>query len=87
MKTTIVRCDRCKREVGELIDFSFVNTNIEENTEDKKEESGFYGMLFKDSRKPYPTITGEICYDCMKIIIRWIGHQENSLDPVEQMKV
>lgn len=80
MKTTILRCDRCKKETGELIEFSFVNRNeeIKEDTESDATLDSFSAAFF-GSRKQFPTVSGELCYDCVKEISRWLGHQENCL--------
>lgn len=79
MKITVLKCDRCKREVDGLIEFSFINRNIEEEQdENEKPLDGLSSLMFGE-RKVYPTVRGGLCLDCIKEISRWLGHQENVL--------
>jgi len=84
MEITVLKCDRCKKEVEGLIEFSFINRNVEaesadENKHDKHSDffSSFYGKP-----KQYPTISGGLCFDCIQELSRWLGHPENSLKEV-----
>ena len=35
MEITILKCDRCKKEVGGLIEYSFINRNVQEDRLDE----------------------------------------------------
>ncbi len=78
MEVTIKKCDRCKKEVGGLIDYSFVNRNMPIKIEEESEKSMF-NLMWGGSDKKYPTVTGGLCDNCIQEISRWLGHQENSL--------
>jgi len=76
MKTTVFACDRCKKKTDELIEFTFINQNVELQPEENRQIS-FFDCL--GTQKRYPTMDGELCYDCVMEISRWLGHQENCL--------
>ena len=78
MKTTILKCDRCKKEVEGLIKFSFVNKNVR-LVEDTKEDSNRFRTMTDLPYPTYPTLQGELCLDCIQEISRWLGHPENIL--------
>ena len=77
MRIEILKCDRCKQKVNELIDFQFVNTNNPDDNDGDGEKGMMWPMLPK--QKQYPTVQGGLCYDCIQIISRWLGHPENEL--------
>lgn len=80
MEITVLKCDRCKREVDELVEFNFVNRNVqlEESKEDKK---GLFGLVYGFSTNhKYPSVQGGLCLACIQEVTRWLGHQENSLE-------
>lgn len=86
MKTTILRCDRCKKETDELVEFSFINRNVQLNDLDKDEQNksnpfSIFAMWGKTTE--HPTIKGELCLGCIKEIGRWLGHSENILKIAE----
>ena len=64
MKTTINKCDRCKEITNDLINIQIVNTNVDENGEEKECESwhSMFGSL--SYRKSHPTLKKEVCIDC-----------------------
>lgn len=82
MEITVLKCDRCKKKVDGLIEFSFINRNIPREGETTKGEN--LGSLWDYMRdqshdKKYPTVQGGLCLDCVMEISRWLGHQENIL--------
>lgn len=82
MKITVLKCDRCKQEVEGLIEFSFINLNVEpERTVASKGGifGNFFGSIGNGSSK-YPTIKGGLCFNCMEELLRWLGHPENYLN-------
>ena len=78
MKTTVLKCDRCKKETDMLVEFSFINRNIQLD-EETKGKSTFAEMWGFGSGRKYPTAEGDLCLDCVEDISHWLGHQENSL--------
>lgn len=83
MEIMVLKCDRCKKEVEGLIEFSFINRNIQEEDEKPKEEENVFDALWglKNAmyKKNYPTVRGGLCLDCVQEISRWLGHPENIL--------
>lgn len=82
MKTEIKKCDRCKKQVDELVDFRFINTyqTIPPPDDFQEDKHSFASMMGIGSRRAhYPTVEGELCLDCIQEISRWLGHQENVL--------
>lgn len=78
MEITILKCDRCKKEVDGLIEFSFINRNIQLNGKAEEDRGGLWGLMFKSQLK-YPTVRGGLCLECIEKISRWLGHPENML--------
>ena len=79
MEITVLKCDRCKKEVEGLIEFSFINRNIKpEEDETQSNENGLWNIMYGKT-KDYPTVRGGLCLDCVQEISRWLGHQENIL--------
>ena len=77
MEITVLKCDRCKKEVEGLIEFSFINRNI--RLDDRgEEEKDTWSLLFSKD-KQYPTVRGGLCLECVMEISRWLGHPENVL--------
>ena len=79
MEITILKCDRCKREVAGLIEFSFINRNIQSKDDDKTERELLDTLWRLKSKKDYPIVQGGLCLDCVMEISRWLGHPENIL--------
>jgi len=69
------RCDRCGKEIKEIIDLRLVNQNIVKENDDSGDNSGFFG--FFAPQKEYEHQDSELCFDCAKSLLHWIGHQEN----------
>lgn len=78
MRTEIKKCDRCKKETEDLVDFQFVNRGITIDTDEPKDYS-IFGYLSERARTQYPEVKGELCLDCVNEIGRWLGHPENIL--------
>ena len=81
MEITVLKCDRCKKEVEGLVEFSFINRNIKLNVETDESRDGIYSMnmMFGSNRSNYPQVQGGLCLECVMEISRWLGHQENVL--------
>lgn len=84
MEITILKCDRCKKEVEGLIEFSFINRNIKLDSEDENKPPYRSGLLMSDlmlgsKARNYPSFQGGLCLECVMEISRWLGHQENIL--------
>ena len=80
MEITVLKCDRCKREVEGLIEFSFINRNVQpEDNEKPEQDRGFFGLMY-GKQKEYPAIRGGLCFNCTEEVLRWLGHQENVLN-------
>jgi hypothetical protein len=87
MEITILKCDRCKKEVDGLIEFSFINRNVEPEEKDKSDDLTLNSMLWGLGKtKQYPTVHGGLCLDCVQEISRWLGHPENILSRNEVVK-
>lgn len=85
MEITVLKCDRCKREVEGLIEFSFINRNIQPD-EDKDAENNesmsmaaLWGLTSEHKSANYPIVHGGLCLDCIQEVSRWLGHPENIL--------
>lgn len=85
MEITVLKCDRCKKEVDGLIEFSFINRNIkldEQNEEDKpayRPRLMLSELMLGSRPSNYPHVQGGLCLECVQEISRWLGHQENIL--------
>ena len=82
MEITVLKCDRCKKEVEGLIEYSFINRNIKEDEEAENPNSldGLAKTMFGKMRQVYPSVQGGLCLDCTWEISRWLGHSENILN-------
>ena len=69
------RCDRCGKETQKIIDLRLVNQNIVKENDDSNNSSGF--MSFFSSQKEYEHQDSELCFECAKTLLHWVGHQEN----------
>jgi hypothetical protein len=83
MKKEIQICDRCKQEVEELMDFELINRN-ETIEPASKEDYGSIGSIgafwgFGQPARTYPRLNGELCPECVRALLRWLGHPENKL--------
>lgn len=78
----ISKCDKCKKLTDELIDVSVVNRNQEVNQENKggyhKNYNDYFTATFLSTpNTKYPTIKMELCEDCVRVLLHWLGHPEN----------
>ena len=85
MEITVLKCDRCKRKVEGLIEFTFINQNIQLNEDDEDEDKSIWGLI-NGKRREYPTVQGGLCLECVQEISRWLGHPENVLLENEVVK-
>lgn len=74
MIETIRRCDRCKKKCDELIDVRMLNLNHEAETKKPEMESQFFDLFIS-----HPALKKELCFDCTKHLLHWLGHSENVL--------
>jgi len=79
MEITVLKCDRCKKEVKGLIEYSFINRNIQEEDGNEKPLDGLTSLMIFGKQIEYPTVQGGLCLDCIEEISRWLGHPENML--------
>jgi hypothetical protein len=74
VKTTIIKCDRCKKKVEAVVNIVMVNRNV--TLEDEPSNNHF---LLLGPVKRHPTIEKEVCESCVMELCRWVEHEENFL--------
>jgi len=70
----INKCDRCGRIVANIVQFGFQNWNVTEQVET------MFGMREAPLVKTY-----ELCYDCGRLVVHWLAHQENELKKTSEV--